>query len=177
MSVFKEDVLRRKFQYELTGIVGTLTCLASAGFWVVLVYRLGQKVKQAPKLLSIPLKLVYFVIFYLVQTLTGISVQAYSRIGPGFVVRDRGCIFVVAESIGKNFTVSQGVTVGNIRGSRNLPIIGDDVYIEPGAKILGEVTLGNNVVVRANSLVLANVPDNSIACGNPARIKAMPGFE
>ncbi|HEU5074496.1 MAG TPA: hypothetical protein VFU02_09990, partial [Polyangiaceae bacterium] len=63
-------------------------------------------------------------------------------------------------------------TVGNVRGKRRLPVIGNNVFLEPGCKVLGEVTLGDNVVVRANSLVLKDVPSNSIVLGNPARIES-----
>lgn len=137
----------------------------------VLVYRFGRYARECRvPLLGLVLKVVYYVLFYLVQMFTGISVQAYARIGPGFVIRNHGCIFVLAESVGANLTVSEGVTVGNIRGKSRLAIIGDNVYLEPGCKILGDITIGNNVVVRANSLVIGDVPDNSIAIGNPARI-------
>ena len=148
----------------------------SAGSIAVFVYRFGQLTKKLPFPLALPFKLIYFVLFYLVQTFFGISVQLYARIGSGFQINNSGNIFVVAENIGKNFVVSQGVTVGNVRGSKRLPIIGDDVYVEPGAKILGEVVIGSNVTIRANSLVLTDVPDNSIACGNPARIKLKEKF-
>jgi serine acetyltransferase len=53
-------------------------------------------------------------------------------------------------------------------------VIGNNVFLEPGCKILGDVTIGDNVVVRANSLVLNDVPSNSIAVGNPARILKRP---
>lgn len=145
------------------------------GSLAVMVYRFGQWAKQ----IKIPvvhqlLKAIYFVLFYLIQMFTGISIQAYAKIGPRFVVRNFSCIFVLAEHIGSDFTVCEGVTIGNIRGKSRLAIIGDNVYLEPGCKVLGDVTIGNNVIVRANSLVLGDVPDNSIASGNPARITPLP---
>lgn len=150
-------------------LLGT-SSLFSPGTIAVLVYRFGRFGRE----LRIPvirqlLGVIYYALFYLVQMFTGISVQAYARIGPGFVVNNFSCIFVLAESIGENFTVCESVTVGNIRGKPRLPIIGNNVYLEPGCKILGNVTIGDNVVVRANSLVLSDIPSNSIATGNPAR--------
>jgi len=159
---------------ELNGIGGWLQAVMSAGFIAVAVYRFGQWIKTLPLPLKLIFGIVYWVVFYLVQSLFGISVQAYVKIGPGFVILHHGCIFAVAESIGENFTLNPGVTVGNIRGSKQLPVLGDNVYLEPGVKILGEITIGDNVVVQANSLALKDIPSNSLATGNPVRIKPLP---
>ncbi|MCY1462204.1 Serine acetyltransferase [compost metagenome] len=51
-----------------------------------------------------------------------------------------------------------------------MPIIGDDCYIASGAKILGPITIGNNVVIGANAVVLKDIPDGCIVVGIPARI-------
>lgn len=157
---------------------GWLDYLASAfqrGSIAVAVYRFGHFARnlRVPVLRQL-LMIIYYAVFYLVQMFFGISIQAYSRIGRRFVVNNFSCIFVLAESIGDDFTVCEGVTVGNIRGKPRLPIIGNNVYLEPGCKILGNVTIGDNVVVRANSLVLNDIPSNSIAIGNPARATPNP---
>lgn len=172
-----EDLKRRKELLELSGLAGTLKAIFSAGFAAVCVYRFGRLAMRSPLPLKIVFGIIYWVAFYTVQSFFGISVQAYAKIGPGFVVLHRGCIFAVAESVGKNFTLNPGVTVGNVRGSKQLPTLGDDVYLEPGVKILGEITIGDNVVVAANSLALKDIPSNSLAAGNPVRVKPMPGVE
>lgn len=76
--------------------------------------------------------------------------------------------------IGDNCEIYQNVTVGG-NGKKDspwsrVPIIGDNVKIYAGACLLGPITIGNNVVIGANAVVLCNVPDNSIAVGVPARI-------
>jgi serine O-acetyltransferase len=172
--VLGQDLKRRKRLLELKGFWGTLCAVFSPGFIAVMVYRFGRVAMAAPLPVKLLLGPVYFVVFYLVQSFFGISVQAFAKIGPGFVILHRGCIFVVAEAIGANFTVSPGVTVGNVRGSKRLPSLGDDVFMEAGSKILGEVTIGDNVVLQANSLALKDVPSNSLAVGNPARVKPLP---
>lgn len=170
-ELIRQDLDRKRGLMADMGEASALGALLNRGTLAVLIYRFGRFARDLRvPVLSQLLKAVYYVLFYLVQMFTGISIQAYARIGPGFVVRNHTCIFVLAESIGRNFTVCEGVTVGNIRGKQRLAIIGDDVYLEPGCKILGDVTIGNNVVVRANSLVLSDIPDNSVAVGNPARI-------
>lgn len=169
------DIKKKMELLGRRGLFGWLATAFSAGSFSVLVYRFGAwgKNRRFP-LLALPVKLLYFPLFYLVQVFTGISVQAYANIGRRFVILNHSCIFVVAEKIGDDFTVCQGVTVGNVRGKKRLPVIGNNVYLEPGCKVLGEITIGDNVVVRANSLVLNDVPSNSIVVGNPARIQARP---
>lgn len=54
--------------------------------------------------------------------------------------------------------------------SDKMPIIKDNVYIGTGAKILGDVTVGSNTVVGANTVVIRDVPDNMVAYGIPARV-------
>lgn len=173
-SALAADIDRRMQMEGRSGWRGRIAALFRAGTLAILVYRFGRWAADLPRPISIPFKALYFIAFYLVQATTGISVQAYSRIGGGFVILNHTGIFVVAERIGENFTVCQGITVGNVRGTRRLPVIGDNVFVEPGAKVLGEITIGDNVVIRANSLVLTDIPSNSIAVGNPARILPNP---
>lgn len=174
-ETLRQDLSRKaELSYGKTGFGANTRLMFQRGTWAVMVYRFGRwanSFKIRP--LGLPFKVIYFFLFYLVQMMTGISVQSYAKIGPGFVIFNYSGIFVVAEEIGRNFTVYEGVTVGNIRGKPRLAIIGDDVTLEPGCKVLGDVTIGNGVLVRANSLVLTNVADNSMALGNPARVTAL----
>ncbi|MDO8412668.1 MAG: hypothetical protein Q7S51_02640 [Gallionellaceae bacterium] len=165
------DMSRKHQLREVNGMCTAIAMWLERGTVAVMVYRLGRYARQMRlPVISQLLKGFHYVLFYFVQMFSGISIQAYTRIGQGFVVNNFSGIFVLAESIGENFTVCEGVTVGNIRGKSRLPIIGNNVYLEPGCKVLGDVTIGDNVVVRANSLVLSAVPDNSLVVGNPARI-------
>lgn len=171
-DTLKQDLSRKAVLcFGRSGFGPCLKLLGQRGTWAVIVYRFGRWANSfAVRPLGLPFKVLYFIMFYLVQMLTGISVQSYARIAPGFVIFNYSGIFLLAEEIGRNFTVYEGVTVGNIRGKPRLAIIGDNVTLEPGCKVLGDVTIGNDVVVRANSLVMTNVADNCIAMGNPARV-------
>ncbi len=77
-------------------------------------------------------------------------------------------VMCIAQSIGKNCTIYQQVTVGNSGG--HYPTIGDNVSICAGAKVLGGVKVGNNVTIGANAVVTKDVPDNAIVAGVPARV-------
>lgn len=171
-ELVREDIQARlKFAESPADSQSWLGAAFARGSLAVMVYRYSQWSKEIRlPIISQFLKAIYFVLFYMIQMFAGISIQAYAKIGRRFVVRNHTCTFVLAETIGSDCTVCEGVTIGNIRGKSRLPILGNNVYLEPGCKILGDITIGNNVVVRANSLVLSDVPDNSIAIGNPARI-------
>ena len=77
-------------------------------------------------------------------------------------------------SFGKNVTILQNVTLGgNInkkKGNQISPIIGDNVLLGAGAKILGPVYIGNNSMIGANAVVINDVPKNSVAVGIPAKV-------
>lgn len=73
-----------------------------------------------------------------------------------------------AERIGTGFTIMHHTTLGKKNG--RCPIIGNNVQLGCGVTILGGVTIGDNVIVGAESLVLHDIPANCIAAGNPARI-------
>jgi serine O-acetyltransferase len=99
------------------------------------------------------------------QLVTGVHISSKADIGPGFAVHTVYGIFIPPTKIGANCTVQTGVVLGY--GVRS---IGDNVVIGSGAKIVGTITIGNNVVIAPNSLVIADVPDNTTIAGVPARI-------
>lgn len=69
--------------------------------------------------------------------------------------------------VGKNCRIHPSTCIGEFNGA---PVIGDNVYIGPGAKIYGNISIGNNVAIGANAVVNKNIPDNVTIGGVPARI-------
>lgn len=72
--------------------------------------------------------------------------------------------------IGKNCVIGSCVTIGGRSRHYEVPVIGDNVQISTGSKILGPVHIGDNVVIGANSVVLKDIPSNCVVVGAPARI-------
>src|SRR6185436_2905893 len=141
------------------------------GTIAVLVYRYGRWVHD----LRVPVLKQLLNIFYLLGKVVvvvgfGIYIPVRANIGKGFTIHNFSGIFICEATIGENCIVFQGVTIGHLRGQPNPPRIGNNVMLAAGAKILGSVTIGNNVVVGANSVVMTDVPDNCTVMGIPARI-------
>ncbi len=94
------------------------------------------------------------------------------QIGPG-------CRFIHPYNItfngkvvaGKNLTMLKGSTIGNTHGTKGgTPILGDNVYVGLNATVVGDIQIGNDVLICANSFVNFSVPDHSIVLGNPGVI-------
>jgi serine O-acetyltransferase len=108
----------------------------------------------------------------------GISIPFETEIGSGFYIGHFGGIVVNENSvIGKNCNISHGVTLGEAnRGERKgSPTLGDQVYIGPGAKIVGAVRIGNDVAIGANCVVTKDIPDHSVVVGIPGRVISQEG--
>src|SRR3954451_21498697 len=91
------------------------------------------------------------------------------EIGPGLFMQHGYATSIGAYSIGRNCSVNQLVVIGWTDRTRG-PILGDNVSIKAGAKVLGPITIGDNVTVGANAVVTKDVPANCVVAGVPARI-------
>lgn len=91
-----------------------------------------------------------------------------NTIGPGLCLPHYGTIVITKNcTIGKNCRIHPGVGIGTYHGA---PIIGDNVYIGPGAKLFGDLKIGNNVSIGTNSVVTKNFQDNVSIAGVPAAV-------
>lgn len=111
-------------------------------------------------------KLLYALFYWFyrrVKIKYGIDISHRTKIGMGCYIGHFGCIVIHGDTIiGKNCNISQGVTIGvsNHGSNKGTPVIGDNVFIGPGAVLVGSITIGNNVTIGANTVVSQSVPDN-----------------
>ena len=89
-------------------------------------------------------------------------------IGGGLFIQHGFSTFIAAESIGENCWINQQVTIGYKDDTRP-PIIGNNVIITCGAKVLGPITIGDRVTIGANAVVVKDLPSDSVWGGVPAR--------
>jgi serine O-acetyltransferase len=141
--------------------------LTYAGFHALMAYRVAHWLK------SYRIPFIPRAISQVARWLTGIEIHPSARIGTGFFI-DHGMGVVIGETaeIGDYVTLFQGVTLGGTgkeRGKRH-PTLGNHVVVGAGAKILGGITIGDNVKIGANSVVLKSVAANSTVIGVPARV-------
>jgi len=150
-----------------TRALGFTEIVLYASFWALALYRLAHflfalRLPFVPRLLSQAARL-----------LTGIEIHPGARIGPGAFI-DHGMGVVIGETaiVGSNVLIYHGVTLGGVdsRPCRRHPLVGDNVMIGAGAKVLGPVSIGDGARIGAGSVVLANVPPGATAVGIPARI-------
>ncbi|MEA5091102.1 Serine acetyltransferase [bioreactor metagenome] len=110
--------------------------------------------------------------------LTGIDIHPGAKLGRGLFI-DHGMGVVIGETceIGINVTLYQGVTLGGTgkeKGKRH-PTIGDNVVVASGAKVLGSFLVGANSKIGSGSVVLTEVPPNSVVVGIPGRVVTQNG--
>lgn len=110
--------------------------------------------------------------------LTGIEIHPGAVIGRRFFI-DHGMGVVIGQTceIGDNVTIFQGVTLGGTgheKGKRH-PTIKDNALVATGAKVLGNITIGQNSKIGGGSVVLKDVPDNATVVGIPGRVVKQDG--
>src|SRR5882724_12946976 len=115
---------------------------------------------------------------HLGRFLTGIEIHPAAKLGRGLFI-DHGMGIVVGETaeIGENVSLLQGVTLGgtSVRREKRHPTLGDNVTVGAGAKILGGFTIGAGSRIGAGSVVVREVPENSVVVGVPGRVTYRDG--
>ncbi len=141
--------------------------LTYAGFQALLAYRVAHR------LWKMRLRLPGRLVSQAARWVTGVEIHPGASIGYGFFI-DHGMGVVIGETaeVGDYVTLFQGVTLGGTgkeKGKRH-PTLGNHVVVGSGAKVLGNIRIGDSVKIGANSVVLRSVPSNSTVTGIPGRI-------
>ncbi len=173
MDYLKED-LERYFS-NCNNIFSKFKIIVrTQGIWATIVFRAGSWCHKNKKK-KWPIVILPFltIIQTFVESMTGIVLPFTAEIGKGLYIGHFGCIILNPDSIIGNYcNISNGNTIGQAGrgGIQKTPVIGNRVYIAPGAKIFGGIEIGNNVAIGANAVVTKSLPENSVAVGNPAKI-------
>jgi serine O-acetyltransferase len=162
----RADVAR--LREEDLGLRALVRGIVSQGFQALLVYRIFHWFHEH----GIPMQPIRFFIERLIEITTGISIPVQVRIGKGLRIHHFGGIIVHSEAvIGESCTIYHGVTLGDLGGWGGAPRIGNHVVIGAGAKILGQIEIGDYCRIGANAVVRTSVPAGCLAVGVPAVIK------
>lgn len=179
-SLYQQDVARYKKHRSRTPVV--ILLLTEQGLWALLPYRMASALyrSQAPVVMKLPLLMLAAAVQKFVEILVGITIPYQASIGPGLYIGHFGNIVVSQEAvIGHTCNLSQGVTIGvSGRGKRRgVPKIGNRVYIAANAVVAGKIEIGDDAIIAANSLVIADVAAHTTVMGVPAQAVNTHGSE
>ena len=165
-------------RYRVTGDTALRTVFLSQGFWASCVYRASRALHERGGAIGWLVRPFAALAQKFIEVLTGISLLPACEIGEGLYIGHYGSIILCAESrIGHNCSLAQNVTIG-IAGSgegRGAPTIGNRVFIGAHSVIVGSITIGDDAVVCAGSVVSRSVPARAVVMGNPARVVSYDG--
>ncbi|BAK37875.1 putative serine acetyltransferase [Microlunatus phosphovorus NM-1] len=107
-----------------------------------------------------------------VTNLHHVDISRKAKIGPGLLIMHRHGIVLGPSQIGSNCLIHQNVTIGQriAAGDQGVPVIGDNVWIGPGAIITGAIVVGDGAVISAGTVLSKDVPPGSLVGGNPGRV-------
>jgi serine O-acetyltransferase len=149
--------------YESQGATALLKTIVTDGTAAMLFYRLMQ---WSRRYRLVPLEMIFN---KLNAILCNCVIGRGAEFGPGFVlIHSTGVVINGAVRGGSGIYIEHQVTIGAER--RESPVLGDDVFIGAGAKVIGGIEIGSGVRIGANAVVLTDVPSHHSAVGVPARI-------
>lgn len=159
---------KAQWLYGSTSFRSVLKALLTDGTFAMAVYRCMQ---WAQKWHLAPLAM----LFNKVNAIFGqCIIGRHAQFGAGFVlVHSQGVVINSSVKGGENVHIEHQVTIGAEKGMA--PILGDNIFIGAGAKIIGPVTIGNDVKIGANAVVTKDLPDGATAVGIPAKIVRIYG--
>lgn len=146
--------------------------LTYPGVHALWLYRIAHQLWRS-QVLRLPAR----ILSQLARALTGVEIHPGAVLGRRFFV-DHGMGVVIGETavVGDDVLMFHGSTLGGrsmSKGKRH-PTVGDRVVIGAGAKLLGPITIGSDVQVGANAVVVKDVPDSAVVVGVPGRPRHVP---
>jgi serine O-acetyltransferase len=159
-TAFHEDLMVVWRMTTGSTVRRVISCLHTPGLHALGCYRFGRWLSAQSVMARILLEPFHFLWFRHVRIAWGIEIGRSAQIGPGCYIGHFGGIIISGNAtMGARVYISQGVTIGEHRGC---PTLGDDVYLGPGAKLYGKITIGNNVMIGPNAVVHKDVEENAV---------------
>ena len=143
------------------------------GFRAIAAHRLGSWRMRIPsKLLRLPLSILYRILYRRARNVYGIELPYTVKLGRRVIIEHQSGIVIHGLcEIGDECIIRQGVTMGlrTLKAPNDVPVLGSGVEIGAGAVVLGKITVGDNAIIGANSLVLHDVAPGTKVAGIPAK--------
>lgn len=164
LDLIRSDIrAKAEWVYGSAGMKNVLKTLFTDGTFAMIVYR---KMQWAQRWRLVPLAMLFNKINVLVSRCV---IGRGAQFGPGFVlVHSIGVVINTSVRGGSNVVVEHLVTIGAEKDGS--PVLGDNVFLGAGAKVVGAVRIGSNVKIGANAVVVNDIPDNCTAVGIPAKV-------
>ena len=173
-----EHIVQDFRRYRVTNDPALRTLFLSQGFWASCVYRASRAAIERGGIIEWVARPIVAIAQKLVEIVTGISLPLACEIGDGVYIGHFGSIILSPQArIGHNCSLAQNVTIGSAPSAegRGAPTIGNRVFIGAHSVIVGSVTIGDDAVVCAGSVVNKSVPARAVVMGNPARVVSYDG--
>ncbi len=163
-NLFAVDVREKaKWVYGSASRRNVLKAMLTDGTFAMLMYRLMQASQRCH---LAPLAM----LFNKLNVIFGrCIIGRNAEFGPGFVlIHSYGVVINTSVKGGSNVMIEHQVTIGAEKNEA--PVLGSNVFIGAGAKIIGGVRVGSNTRIGANAVVVDDVPDGATAVGIPAKV-------
>lgn len=159
MKLLKADYSRyREKGYSLGDVI------FSRGFQAVLSYRLRHWLKRKR------ISFLNSIIEYVTEVITNVEIPAETTIGKGMIIYHGGPVLINSGAkIGENVSIRPGLVIGGDYDGNGVPVLGNNIEIGVGVKIIGDIALGDNISIGANAVVIKSFPSNCVLVGIPAR--------
>lgn len=168
LAALRADLLVLRTGADADGAaVPTVRVIRTTAWRVMLLLRITQAARRhrSTRLLAYPLNALQL-------ALHGLDVAPGATIGAGvWFGHPVGCVIGATARIGSGARLYGSVTVGSRDGGPECPSVGRDVILGAGCRVLGRLSIGDRAVVAANSVVLRDVPADSVAIGIPAEVR------
>jgi serine O-acetyltransferase len=172
VSAISEDFKRKSsWLHGNDNLANIMKTVLSDASMCMILYRLTRLLNS-----YLATKVLAFIIYKINLMFCGAVIGRGASFGKGFVIlHSVGVVINTRVAGGENIYIESGVVIGETK--RGCPVLGDNIFVGSGAKIIGDITIGNNVTIGANAVVVKSVPDNVVVGGVPAKVIRIKGYD